>query len=112
MKLIREEGDRRMKSESDLFYRLRNVLRRRGEDVIKKEMSKDGHMVSDGIYYVRSRNVRRPDAYAIYDSNYAVRDSAEEFNREGEVTLDMTGVYHVPTIHPKDWTPKGRRKNA
>lgn len=57
-----------------------------GEDVIKKEMSKDGHMVSDHVYYVRSRKVGRPGAYAIYDANYAVRNAAEDFNN-GAVNL-------------------------
>lgn len=89
--LTRESGERRAKNESDLFYRLRNVLKKEGEDVIKKEMSKDGHMVSDHVFYVRTRKIDGPGAYAIYDNYYATRDAAEEFNN-GSVTLRMASM--------------------
>jgi hypothetical protein len=85
--VIREPGEPRARSESDFFYRLRDLLRQHGEDVIKKEMAEDGHMVSDGIYYVRMRSAG-PDAYAIWDGRYTVRDTAEDFNA-GHVRLMM-----------------------
>ncbi len=87
VKLIREKGDRALKSDSDLFYQLRNLLRAEGEDVIKKEMAKDGHLISDGIFYVRSRKVGQPESFAIWDDLYQTRSSREDFNKEGEVEL-------------------------
>lgn len=89
--ITREKGDPRVKNESDLWYKIRNVLRKQGEDVIKKEMSKDGHMVSDGIFYVRSRKAGK-GSFMIYDDRYQVRDSAEDYNKEGTVTLSLTDM--------------------
>ncbi len=104
VKLIRESGDRALRNESDLFYQLRNLLLAEGEDVIKKEMAKDGHMVSDGIYYVRSRKIGRPGAFAIWDANYQIRDSREDFNSEGEVTLVLESMEKRGSR--KDWDPR------
>jgi hypothetical protein len=90
--VTRTEGDQRVRNESDFWYKLRNLLKKSGEDVIKKEMSKDGHLVSDGIYYVRSRHAGRPGTYGIYDSSYALRDVSEVFNKEGSVTLSWVDL--------------------
>jgi hypothetical protein len=90
--VTRTKNDTRAKNESDFWYKLRNLLRKAGEDVIKKEMSKDGHMVSDGIYYVRSRHPGRPGTYGIYDSSYALRDVSEVFNKEGSVTVSWVDL--------------------
>lgn len=87
--LVREPGERRVKNESDLFYRLKTTLQDLGEDVIKKEMVKDGHLTSDGVYYVRSRKHKAPGAFAIYDGQYMVRNSAEDYNKAGMVKLDI-----------------------
>jgi len=86
--LTREKDEPRVKNESDLFYRLRNVLKAKGEDVIKKEMSKDGHMISDDVFYVRTRKVNVKGAYGIYDPYYATRDAAAEYNK-GAVTFNV-----------------------
>lgn len=88
----RQKGDPRLKNESALWYAIRNVLRKEGEDVIKKEMSKDGHMVSDGIFYVRSRKTGKPGAFGIYDDRYQVRDSAEDYNKGEEVSLSLVDM--------------------
>jgi hypothetical protein len=89
--LMREYAERFVRNESDLFYRLRNVLIRLGYDVIKKEMVKDGHMVSSGVYYVRSRKVY-PGAFAIWNSDYAIRNAGMEYNRDGEVELTIISL--------------------
>jgi hypothetical protein len=99
--LERESGEARVVNESDLFYRLRNVLRQVGEDVIKKEMSKDGHMVSDRIFYVRSRRRGRPGSYAIWDRHYATRDAAQEFNYKGSVTLSIDDLSDPDATGPR-----------
>lgn len=111
--LTKEPGDPRIQNESGLFYKLRNVLKKMGEDVIKKEMAKDGHMVSDRIFYVRSRNVNRPGAYGIFDNDYAVRDAAKTYNERGEITLMMISLLEgyepdSPEKGPKDWSPLWR----
>lgn len=84
-----------------------------GEDVIKKLMSKDWPMVSDGVYYVRSRNVDSPGAFAIYDANYDIRDASEAFNDGGEVELSLSSLNDPPSpvylLEPQgvlDWRPK------
>jgi hypothetical protein len=54
-------------------------------DVIKKLMSADGHMVSDGVYYVRERK----PGLMFWDGSYAIRDLAKEFNAGRPVRLDV-----------------------
>ena len=85
--VVRTAKDKYIGSESAFWHALKALLRSSGEDVIKKLMSKDGHMVSDGIYYVRSRNMTRTGAFAIWDDQYAVRNVAKDFNSGKPVTL-------------------------
>lgn len=89
--VTRQPGDQHVSNESNFWYKLRNVLRKMGEDVIKKEMSKDGHMVSDHVFYVRTRKIGRSGSWGIYDSNYALRDAAKEYN-EGKVDLTLADL--------------------
>jgi hypothetical protein len=115
IKLMREYLDRPARNESDLFYRLRNVLIRTGYDVIKKEMAKDGHMVADGVYYVRSRRINRHDSFAIFDGDYAIRSAAQDYNRDDEVELAIVSLkegMQAPTLQlvyvprgVKEWRP-------
>ena len=80
-------------SESAFWYALKKTLERDGYrliadepvDLVKKVMSKDGHLVGGDTYpyYLRDRKWR----YCIHDSEYAVRDLCEQFNRTGSVTL-------------------------
>jgi len=76
-----------------LLYQIKRELQKLGFDVIKKRMWKDGHMVSDHCQYIRSRNVKVADAFMIWDSEYAVRDLAEDYRKRGYVTLSL-----VPAI--------------
>jgi hypothetical protein len=115
IKLMREYSEPYVRNESDLFLRLRNVLIRLGYDVIKKLMWKDGHLVDEYEHYVRSRHVNRPDAFAIYDSDYVIRSSAQEYNREGEIDLTIVSLIEgmqAPTLQltyiprgVKEWRP-------
>ena len=50
-------------------------------------MVKDGHMVSEGIYYLRARKGTKAGWIMIYDSHYAVRSIAEDFNQGHVVRL-------------------------
>jgi hypothetical protein len=89
----REAMDGRLSSPSQFFFRLRQALngQQRGafqpSDAvwIKRLMSQDGHMVSEGVHYVRTRKPvqgRGGDGLydAIWDEAYAVRDISTDFN--------------------------------
>lgn len=82
-----QRGDKPPKDESHFWYKLRNAFRAKGEDVIKKEMWKDGHLVSDHVFYVRTRKIGRPGAWGVYDNRYALRDVAADYRNEGQVRL-------------------------
>lgn len=107
----RQDGDPAARSESDFFYKLRNQLLEEGDDVIKKEMAKDGHMVSDGIYYVRSRNTRRPGAFAIWDDQYAIRDTRKAYNRGEDLSLAYVDIGPEGELREPD-VPRVRGKRV
>ena len=97
-------GNRKFKNESAFWYELKTALmrgpvgangRRCGDpgtlhpygafDLVKKVMSKDGHMVGGDTYpyYLRDRKAR----YCIYDTEYALRDITESLHETGVVVL-------------------------
>ena len=86
-------GNRKFKNESAFWYELKKTLMAEKReffncgpaDLVKKVMSKDGHLVGGDTYpyYLRERKWR----YCIYDPNYALRDLAEEFHKTGAVVL-------------------------
>jgi hypothetical protein len=81
-----ERGDSpKIYSESWLWAKIRDELKRQGFDVIKKNPDKDGQMWSDS-YYIRSRNQNKP-GFALYHNEYALRFLYEDFNKEGTLTL-------------------------
>jgi len=89
-KMIRENKDKRIYSDSALFVLLRNELNRRGYDVIKKLAWKDGNLVSVDQYWVRTRNFsqKNPNAFAIHWNHHAIRPAYQDYNR-GEVELSF-----------------------
>lgn len=101
--VIREPGDpvfsgvRNAAGESRLLYHLKEELKRRGYDVIKKRMAKDGHLVSDMQQYVRTRKSYGPGpVFCIWNSRWAIEGAEKEFNREGRVRLAMEGTLSAP----------------
>ncbi len=75
------------KGESAFWHWVKVQLRARGYDVIKKAMTKDGHMVDEHVYYVRTRKymtaARKSGGkeFCVYDSmssTYLVTDSLRE----------------------------------
>lgn len=80
--VVTSQGER-VKTASQLLYRIRRELQKQGYDVIKKRMWKDGHMVSDSEHYLRERKWR----FVIWHPNYMVENLAGEFNRNGIVIL-------------------------
>ncbi len=89
--LVTKDGDNKTNKESTFFYHLAKELSNMSfcgeKHFFRKEMAKDGHMVNNGVYYItnKDRSVR------VYDANYAMRDSAECFDKGSTVDL----VYDV-----------------
>lgn len=79
-------------AESTFLYHVKKALINQGFDVIKKRAWKDGHMVDDTLQYVRTRKLScegSKDEFYIYNSNYALWDAGEIFNRDGQVILAL-----------------------
>lgn len=87
VEIVREPRDPQYYSDSALFVAIKRELQRKGMDVIKKLMWKDGHMVSDDQYYVRSRDHRSPDSFAIYWGHHAEYGPYEDWNQKGLVKM-------------------------
>jgi hypothetical protein len=81
-------GDKNAAGESRLLYHLKQVLNKRGLDLIKKRMSKDGHLVDDMQQYLRTRSPRsaKPHIFIFYEA-WAIRGADEDFRKEGRVTF-------------------------
>ena len=73
-------------AESQLLYHVKKELLRQDFDVIKKRMWKDGHLVDETQQYIVTRKGFRP-SFWVYDNNYAIRNMAEDFNRDGKIEL-------------------------
>jgi hypothetical protein len=94
----KEKGDPKFKDsgwgsgESRLLHHIKLALIEQGHDVIKKRMWKDGHLYGDEqTQYIRTRSKKSPKPHIyIYDHRYALRNSAEDFNKDGQVTLRVT----------------------
>jgi len=106
--VTREESDPRFdptyrkgtwgNGESRLLYHVKKELEKQGHDLVKKRMWKDGHMYgAEETQYLRTRNkkCKRPHFY-VYDREWAVRNSAEEFNKLGTVVFGVaTDIFDV-----------------
>lgn len=91
-----------------LLYRLKQRLNLCGFHLIKKRMRKDGHMWgSEETPYLRSANMsmKLPHIH-IYDGNYAVRNSAKDFNGGNTVEFVLHG--DIWYLQP-GWTPMCRK---
>lgn len=97
--VIKEEGDKSIPvsgwiktyggdPSSTLLYNIKKILNKRGYNLIKKRMSKDGHLTSEEKQYLVTRN-KRGQNFCIYDSQYDIRDAREDFNIEGKVVLSI-----------------------
>ncbi len=76
-----EKGER-MKTESDLFYKLKVVLQNQGYDVIKKCPEKDGHMYS-APWYIRERKW----AWCLVHNRHELELAHEVINQHRSITL-------------------------
>jgi len=90
--IVFRDNDSKIYSESLFFHKLKTELIKQGYDVIKKQMWKDGHLVDDNQYYVRSRETKENKtdmrrSFAVYDTQYAFQFAYEPYNKDGQVTL-------------------------
>tara|TARA_B100001013_G_C24199273_1_gene280628 strand:- start:29 stop:325 length:297 start_codon:yes stop_codon:yes gene_type:complete len=76
----------RFNNESIFLYYVKNELIKMGNDVIKKRMYKDGHLMGDDTtQYIRERNYK----FYIYDGEWQLRFLHKDFNKKGSVFLDL-----------------------
>ena len=83
--VIREEGERPIYKETAFFHALKKELLAAGVPCIKKLMHKDGHMVSEHQYYVRSQ--KKDWEWCLWFDSFALRDACEDYRKEGKVVL-------------------------
>jgi hypothetical protein len=100
----REKGDRGFYGqagsawggmESNLLHHVKLKINSKGNDIIKKRMHKDGHLVDELRQYLRARNIKKlkpGDLYCIYDKKYNIRNSAEDYNAGAEVHLAVERI--------------------
>lgn len=91
---IRREDSKKIYSESQLYYEIKKELNSYisgSTPFIKKLMAKDGHMVADTQYYLRSKYKDKTlNSYImIYDSKYQIRSLYTEYNNNDSITLDV-----------------------
>ena len=77
--------------ESKLLHHVKKALIAQGYDVIKKRMSKDGHMVDEHQQYIRSRKAHKDPKknIAIWNRHWAVQGAEVDYNGCGEVVLSV-----------------------
>ncbi len=78
----REPDEKKIYSESLLYYRIKQILNDAGFDVIKKNPQKDGHLTS-ASYIIRDRKHK----FLLYDEYHQVRSLTEPFNAFKKVCL-------------------------
>ncbi len=75
-------------AESRLLHHVKLILNRRGYDLIKKRMWKDGHLFgTEHTQYLRSRSSKSVPSLCIYHADYAIEIAVEVFNKLGGVEL-------------------------
>lgn len=84
LRIARNAG-KRAKNESQLYYWIKEALRERGIEVIKKLMVKDRILTDERRYYLRGKG------FAYVDDYYDLRNLAKSFN-DG-LTMTLRKVY-------------------
>lgn len=86
---VYRDDDKKVYTETLFWYKLKQLLQSQGFDVIRKEMAKDGHMVDDHEFYVRSRNLKKKKSFWIYDPYWNIDWTHAEYNKLGKVNLSI-----------------------
>lgn len=74
--------------DSTLYYHIAKHLNNMGYSVIRKEMVKDGHMVSENVYYIRDKKWR----YCWYDLDANIRSITKAYNK-GKVLVLVKRIW-------------------
>ena len=83
--IIRKEPiDKKVYSDSILFYKIKKELQALGFDCVKRLMWKDGHLVDEREHYIRDRKGK----WVMWNPNYQVRSAYEDYNK-GKVVLRL-----------------------
>ena len=92
--VYKDADDTPIKNESHLMYAIKQKLNADGGDFIKKLMVKDGHMVDSTQYYIRSRKRDRygENFYGVLDDQYAIRNLAKDYRKNGYVSLQVESL--------------------
>ena len=102
--VTREPGDpayygvRNAAGESALLYAIKKQLSAQGYDLIKKRMSKDGHLMSDMQQYLRTRKPSGDpdkDIY-IWNGHWQIEGAEVDFNAGQVVLMLKRGVFDNP----------------
>ena len=83
---VYRDGGPKIYSDSAFWHAVKRELQKQGHDVIKKLMWKDGHMVDDNQYYVRSRKYT-PTSFMLSQTDFAIRSVYDDYNKEGKATF-------------------------
>jgi len=77
-------------AESTFLYHVKKELEKRGHNnLIKKRMWKDGHMVDEKQQYLRTRKFNNNGDFCILNGNYSIYDAGLLFNERGWVELSV-----------------------
>jgi len=77
-------------AESRLLHNVRKILDRRGFNLLKKRMWRDGHMFgSEHTQYLRSRNLKAVPSLYVYHADCALEVAAENYNVLGRAAFDV-----------------------
>lgn len=89
--VVLEEGDKKQYTDSAYFHHIKKALNEQNpkNNVIKKRMYKDGHMVSDDQQYIRTRNLKSPESFCVFWNRHAIAPFYKELNDNGEVVLSV-----------------------
>lgn len=81
----------KLNTESQVLYRVKNILNTMlyPHQFIKKLAYKDGHMISDTTYYLRSKNIHKQDSMMIYDEKHQIRNIKDDYNEGLTVVLEV-----------------------
>jgi hypothetical protein len=103
--VTKQKGDPYIKSsdwnpdaESTLLYHVKKELNKKGYNLAKVRMAKDGHMVSDIQHYLRPLKENKDNSknIYIYNPNWAIAGEEESFNKHGKAEFMI-----VPDIYEK-----------
>lgn len=118
--LVRQQGDKPIPritktsfsphAESILLRRLQRELMQFGVDLVKRRMSKDGHLVDSHQMYLVSRSQKCPYAICILNSSWSIRDAGEEYRQRGTTTLTIIPHIFGPGSTKKSLSQARRKK--